>query len=78
MTKDDTRRANLLAVLQEMESSGQSGLRSQARALGIAHREITRLLQGAVMSDRMASEIEWAAQKPVGWMDSDHADDPLV
>lgn len=30
------------------------------------------------MSDQMASEIEWAAQKPVGWMDIDHADDPLA
>jgi hypothetical protein len=78
LKKEEARRANLVAVLHELENDGVSRLPTKAEALGVEHIDLTRVLRGATMCDRVALAIEWAVQKPAGWMDVDHGDDPLA
>lgn len=66
------RQANLITVLRELETDGVVGLGLKAEVLGTTDRVLEAILEGRAMPDELAREIEWAAQKPAGWMDEDH------
>jgi hypothetical protein len=72
------RRANLTTVLRELETDGVFGLGLKAEVLGTTERVLESVLEGRAMPDDLAREIEWAAQKPAGWMDEDHRSGPAI
>jgi hypothetical protein len=72
------RRANLTTVLRELETDGVFGLGLKAEVLGTTERVLESVLEGHAMPDDLAREIEWAAQKPAGWMDEDHRSGPAI
>lgn len=72
------RHANLSTVLRELETDGVVGLSLKAEVLGTTDRVLEGILEGRAMPDELAREIEWAAQKPAGWMDEDHRFGPSL
>lgn len=74
--RQDLRSENLDAILRELASEGVVGLRLQAKGLGLPASTLERVLKGGLMTDPVARGIEWAAQKPCGWVDEDHLFEP--
>lgn len=66
---DDIRYANLLTIFRELEVDGVTRLHHQADVLGTTEGILRLLVAGQPMSDALARELEWAAQKPAQWMD---------
>lgn len=71
--RDTTRQANLTTILHQLAWEGVETLHSQACVLGTSAKTLHATIMGAVMSDAMAREIEWAVHKPERWMDEDRA-----
>jgi len=72
------RRANLRAVLIELDWLGVCSYENQAAFLGLGKRQIlTDLLRGTDITTSAARDVEWAMQKRCGWMDEDHRNEPL-
>jgi hypothetical protein len=76
--RSEARRVNLVRVLRELEWDGAIGMRVKAEVLGTAEADIQEVLAGRAMTDLLARDIEWAAQKPALWMDEDHSLEPLA
>lgn len=71
------RRANLRHLTNQLAEEGEVSLAAQGAALGyLTEGELRSLLDGAHISDEIAREVEWAVQRPDGWMDASR-DDPL-
>jgi len=67
--RDQTRRANLIAILRELAWDGVETLQGQARLLGAPAKVLHAIVIGKAMPDALAREIEWATHKPMLWMD---------
>ncbi|KJV34763.1 hypothetical protein [Luteibacter yeojuensis] len=69
------RRSNLRHLTRQLAEEGMESLAAQGAALGyLAEQELRNLLAGAPISDAMAREIEWAVQRPEGWLDGPRKD----
>jgi len=63
------RRANLRLLLNELRREGIACREARARMLGIPAEEFGRIVRGAPVSDRLARDVEWAMNRPRGWLD---------
>ncbi|UPG92771.1 hypothetical protein [Luteibacter aegosomatissinici] len=71
------RRGNLRAILLELEGDGiESALRVD-QVLGLPTGTLAELREGAQVTDAMAREIEWAMNRPAGWLDRGPKDDKI-
>jgi hypothetical protein len=74
-TRQEQRRANLRHLTRQLAEEGMESLAAQGAALGyLTEKELRDLLAGARISDAVAREIEWAVQRPVGWLDAPRTD----
>ncbi|WP_156128572.1 hypothetical protein [Luteibacter sp. 9133] len=70
------RHENLLALCAVLENDKVIGTAAQANVLGVAENVLRAWLHGQLISDGLARELEWAAQRPSGWIDEDHWGQP--
>lgn len=63
------RRANLRRLLVELESDGIESNLLIDQVLGLRPGVLAELRKGGDVSDPMAREIEWAMNRPPGWLD---------
>jgi hypothetical protein len=63
-------------VLTDLRTSDIDALKAQAKMLGVPAAALRRALASGTLSDAHAREIEWAVNKPRGWMDSGHRGEP--
>lgn len=63
------RRTNLRFLLNELRREGIAHRESRARMLGIPPDDFQRIVDGAPISDRLARDVEWAMNRPRGWLD---------
>jgi len=63
------RRNNLRLLLNELRREGIGCRQSRARMLGIPPDEFGRIVDGAPIGDRLARDVEWAMNRPRGWLD---------
>ncbi|QWT20759.1 hypothetical protein KPL74_01825 [Bacillus sp. NP157] len=63
------RRKNLRLLLNELKGDGIRCGEVRARLLGISPDEFARLVDGAPIGDRLARDVEWAMNRPRGWLD---------
>ena len=66
------RRANLRRLLAILEHEGVSTIEGQAQVFGVKQALLKNLLAGDDIADILARELEWSAQRPLGWLDDDH------
>ncbi|MGF6494194.1 hypothetical protein ABIE56_002385 [Luteibacter sp. 621] len=71
------RRANLRLILHELEGDGIESALLIDQVLGLPAGTSASLRKGADVTDSMAREIEWAMNRPVGWLDRGARDDRL-
>lgn len=64
-------RANLIELSRELTADGWPH-RKTAAFLGIAVGSLTRALQGLGLRPEDAREVEWAMNRPHGWLDHSH------
>ncbi|QWT20197.1 hypothetical protein KPL74_20935 [Bacillus sp. NP157] len=72
------RLTNLVAVLHELRVEGIEGFVSQAEFLGLSTLALADTMVGGEITDEIARNIEWSANKPHLWLDDDHSADPLA
>lgn len=70
------RHENLLAVCKVLAGDNVVGTAAQAEVLGVAEHLLRSWLNGRLITDGLARELEWSAQRPSGWMDEDHWGQP--
>lgn len=70
------RHENLLAVCKVLDGDNVIGTAAQAEALGVAESLLRSWLNGRLITDGLARELEWSVQRPSGWMDEDHWGQP--
>ncbi|UPG92778.1 hypothetical protein [Luteibacter aegosomatissinici] len=63
------RRGNLRALLQELEDDGIESAVLVDQLLGLHAGTLADIRRGTEITDATAREIEWAMNKPVGWLD---------
>jgi len=63
------RRANLRRLPNELRCEGILCRQSRTRMLGIPPDEFQRIVDGAPIGDRLARDVEWAMNRPRGWLD---------
>lgn len=63
------RRANLRSIIEELESDGVDSALLIDQVLGMATGTVANIRKGAEITDAMAREIEWAMNRPSGWLD---------
>ncbi|QWT22041.1 hypothetical protein KPL74_08545 [Bacillus sp. NP157] len=64
------RRANLRYLMAELGHDGIVAWATLGRILGIVSgSQLVGLLANGLINDRQAREIEWAMQRPSGWLD---------
>jgi hypothetical protein len=63
------RRANLRSIIEELESDGVESALLIDQVLGMATGTVANVRKGAEITDAMAREIEWAMNRPSGWLD---------
>jgi hypothetical protein len=69
------RRINLQHLSRQLAAEGVESLAAQGAALGyLTETELRNLLDGEPISDTVAREIEWAVQRPEGWLDAPRND----
>jgi len=73
---DENRRVNLARVLNELAGHELSTLIATARLLGIPRSVLHETLAGLGLGDAEAREIEWAMNRPLGWLDQNHKGTP--
>lgn len=72
----DNRRANLIGVLKELAGRELGPLIEEARLLGVPRSVLHDAIAGRGLGDDEAREIEWAMNRPTGWLDQDHQGGP--
>lgn len=72
----ENRRENLARVLNELGGHELSTLIATARLLGVTRLVLHEALAGLGLGDAEAREIEWAMNRPLGWLDQDHQGTP--
>lgn len=70
------RHSNLLALCSILGNDNVVGTAAQAAVLGVSESVLRAWLDGRLISDGLARELEWAVQRPSGWMDEDHWGQP--
>lgn len=68
------RRVNLEKLLHELEEDGVDSKILVDQFLGLPLGTVALLCKGETMPDKMAREIEWAMNRPGGWLDRDPND----
>ncbi|MGA7437038.1 MAG: hypothetical protein WBW32_02785 [Luteibacter sp.] len=63
------RRANLSRLLFELESDGIESNLLIDQVLGLRTGVLASVRKGADIPDAIAREIEWAMNRPPGWLD---------
>lgn len=64
------RRANLRHLIQALEREGIQSWALQAGILGdISGPELQAIMADGTITDAFAREVEWAMQRPSGWLD---------
>lgn len=63
------RRANLRRVMNDLAKEGIETTFHLAQVLGLSTHVLTRLRAGAAITDQLAREVEWAMNRPQGWLD---------
>lgn len=63
------RRVNLDHLLRELESEGVESKALIDQLLGLPLGTIALIRKGEALPDKMAREIEWAMNRPAGWLD---------
>lgn len=63
------RRGNLRILLQELEADGIESALLIDQVLGLPTGALGAIRNGGLITDHTAREIEWAMNKPVGWLD---------
>lgn len=70
------RSTNLAEVVRALGGERAGGMSLVSQVLGVPEADLWLILHGSPMSDEVAKEIEWAANKPAGWMDGAHELEP--
>jgi hypothetical protein len=69
------RRANLRHLIQSLEEEGVQSASAQAAILAnMTGPQLQALMDGDAISYTLAREIEWAMNRPSGWLDRDPED----
>lgn len=68
-TRQAHRRANLRRLLVELESDGIESNLLIDQVLGLRTGVLADLRKGGDITDSTAREIEWAMNRPPGWLD---------
>lgn len=63
------RRGNLRVLLRELEGDGLESTLLAEHVLGLPTGTVSGLRNGVDITDAMAREIEWAMNRPAGWLD---------
>lgn len=64
------RRANLRHLMHVLDEEGVLSWDAQGKILaGISGMHLLGLLRGDPFTDELAREIEWAMNRPAGWLD---------
>jgi hypothetical protein len=75
-TLQQTRRANLRALLVGLADEGMSGLEAQATFLATRAALLKGMLENDAIPTLFARNVEWTFQRRDGWLDEEHGADP--
>lgn len=67
------RRVNLRRLLDELQGEGIRGPR-QLVVLGLTIAQFAAIVGGSDITDSLAGQLEWAMNRPLGWLDRLDAD----
>jgi hypothetical protein len=69
------RRANLRHLLQSLDREGVQSWTAQGAILAnMTGLELRAMMEGALISNALAREIEWSMHRPDGWLDGQPED----
>lgn len=63
------RRTNLRLLLNQLKTEGIQGRKLCAMMLGMTPQQFADIVDGAEIDDTLARSLEWAMNRPRGWMD---------
>ncbi|WP_354513138.1 MULTISPECIES: hypothetical protein [unclassified Luteibacter] len=70
------RRANLVSLMEELGPDGLEPRIRKSKLLGLSREALQRAIGGGGLTDEEAREVEWAMNRPRGWLDTDHRGEP--
>jgi len=71
------RSVNLAAIVAELAGDDPGGRAFAAEILDLSAAHLGAMLDGGAIPDELARDIEWAAQKPSGWLDRAREYEPV-
>lgn len=70
------RLANLVCLMEELGPEGLEPRIRKSKLLGLSREALQRAVGGGGLSEDEAREVEWAMNRPRGWLDADHRGEP--
>ncbi|WP_369929190.1 hypothetical protein [Xanthomonas sp. NCPPB 2632] len=70
------RRANLIGLMEELGPEGLEPRIRKSKLLGLSREALQRAIGGGGLAEEEAREVEWAMNRPRGWLDADHRGEP--
>ena len=70
------RLANLVCLIEELGPEGLEPRIRKSKLLGLSREALQRAMAGGCLAEDEAREVEWAMNRPRGWLDADHRGEP--